>query len=770
MPLLSAAVLLARQAPPTDKNPLAGNRAAIDAGAKLYAVTCQSCHGSGERAPSLVEREFTHGGTDSEIFLNIRNGIRGTQMPSFPALSTEETWQVVSYIRSLSMKVDTADTETSGGPAAGKEIFYSKGACSTCHEVNGRGGRVGPDLSSAGTRKEERLRNKILDPDHRHASHTVIARTRDGREIRGVARNEDTYSLQIVDISGQLHTLDKQKLAQIRKEERPLTPVEAAKLLSAAEVENLVAYLKTLNARDLSQASMAPLTGGLTFERIRNAKAEPQNWLTYWGDYLGTHYSPLKQINTSNVGQLQAAWAKQMPDNSPLEATPIVVDGVMYTSGPGQVFALDARTGLQIWKYAWKQRVPNAGECSCSRGVAVLGNRVFYGTLDAALLALDARTGLPLWQVQVADARDGYSITSPPLVVKDRVIVGISGGDFGIRGFVDAYDAATGKRLWRFYTIPGPGEFGHETWEGDSWKRGAGATWLTGSYDPDLDVIFWAVGNPGPDLDGTSRRGDNLFSCSVIALDPATGERKWHYQFTPGDTHDWDSTEDLVLVDRMFRGKQRKLMLHADRNGMFYVLDRTNGKLLSGTPFVRQTWNTGFDESGQPKIVPRSQSSPDGSIDVFPGSGGATNLQSPSYSPDTGWMYVAYADFGNRFFSLPQAYQPAKLYWGGWTEGVDSSVSAGIRSIDPETGKIVWDYTLLKGSPNAGVLATGGGLVFAATREGNLIALNARTGKFLWRFQTGGVMAAAPMSYAVDGRQYLAISAGAVLYAFALPE
>ena len=399
--------------------------------------------------------------------------------------------------------MDTADTETSGGPAAGKEIFYSKGACSTCHEVNGRGGRVGPDLSSAGTRKEERLRNKILDPGHQHASHTVIARTRDGREIRGVARNEDTYSLQIVDISGQLHTLDKQKLAQIRKEERPLTPVEAAKLLSAAEVENLVAYLKTLNARDLSQASMAPLTGGLTFERIRNAKAEPQNWLTYWGDYLGTHYSPLKQINTSNVGQLQAAWAKQMPANSPLEATPIVVDGVMYTSGPGQVFALDARTGLQIWKYAWKQRGPNAGECSCSRGVAVLGNRVFYATLDAALLALDARTGLPLWQVQVADAREGYSITSPPLVVKDRVIVGISGGDFGIRGFVDAYDAATGKRLWRFYTIPGPGEFGHETWEGDSWKRGAGATWLTGSYDPDLDLIFWAVGNPGPDLDGT---------------------------------------------------------------------------------------------------------------------------------------------------------------------------------------------------------------------------------------------------------------------------
>jgi alcohol dehydrogenase (cytochrome c) len=458
-----------------------------------------------------------------------------------------------------------------------------------------------------------------------------------------------------------------------------------------------------------------------------------------------------------------------MAGNSFLEATPVVVDGVMYTSGqPGQVFALDARTGSQIWKY---QRTPNVVNPyainQVNRGVAILGNRVFLGTLDATLLALDARTGLPLWEVQVADAREGYSITSPPLAIKDKIIAGISGGDHGIRGFVDAYDAATGRRS---YTIPQPGEAGHATWKGDSWRQGGGATWLTGTYDPDLDLIFWPVGNPGPTMDKTLRDGDNLFTCSVIALDPGTGQRKWHYQFTPGDTHDWDSTEDLVLVDRVYRGKQRRLMLHADRNGMFYVLDRNTGAFLSATPFVRQTWNTGFDEDGRPRTVPGWDASPDGSIDVFPNSGGGTNFQSPSYSPETGWFYVAYQDSGQKYFSEPATYEAGKLYWGGWTIGAAPRASAGIRAIDPESGKIAWDYSLSQGSLNNGVLATGGGVVFAATREGNLIALNARTGKLLWRFQTGGALAAAPMSYAVAGKQYVAIAAGSVLYAFALPK
>src|SRR6185503_2926634 len=289
---------------------------------------------------------------------------------------------------------------------------------------------------------------------------------------------------------------------------------------------------------------------------------EPQNWLTYWGDYQGHHFSALKQVDTTNVRQLQARWAVQMPGDSMLETTPLVIDGIMYTAGmPGQVFAIDAKTGLQIWKYQRQQKTVNPYESNrFNRGVAVLGNRVFFGTLDAALVALDSRTGLPLWETQIADTLQGYSITQALLALKDKIIVGVAGGEYGIRGFVDAYDLATGKRLWRFYAVPGPGEFGNDTWAGDSWKRGGGPTWLTGSYDPDLDIIYWGVGNPGPDMNAEVRKGDNLFTCAVLALDAATGKRKWHYQFTPNDSHDWDATEDFILVDRLFQGQNRKLL------------------------------------------------------------------------------------------------------------------------------------------------------------------------------------------------------------------
>ena len=512
--------------------------------------------------------------------------------------------------------------------------------------------------------------------------------------------------------------------------------------------------------------------GDLTFARLRNSQAEPQNWFTYWGDYQGTHYSALKQINAANVAQLAPAWTLQLAGAGTLQATPVVVDGIMYTTGsPGQVFALDARTGKQIWKYERAQKVVNPFQSNPhSRGVAVLGSRIYFGTLDAAVVALDARTGMQLWEVQVADTMLGYTITGAPLAVKDKIIVGIAGGEFGIRGFLDAYDAATGKRVWRFDTIPAPGQFGSETWKGDSWKQGGGPTWLTGTYDPDLDLLYWPVGNPGPDIDGSVRSGDNLFSDSVIALDLATGQRKWHYQFTPGDTHDWDSAEDMILVDRAFRGENRKLLLHADRNGMFYVLDRTNGKFLSGTPFVRQTWNTGFDENGRPKIVPGSESSPEGSIPVFPSLSGGTNFQAPSYDPATGWMFLEYQESGQRYFRVPAAYEAGKQYQGGRQTRLDEPTSAGIRAINPETGKTEWDYKTNLGSLNNGLLATGGGIVVAAIRDGALSALDAKSGNLLWRYQTGKGMAASPMSYAVDGKQFIAITGGNTLYSFALPE
>jgi PQQ-dependent dehydrogenase (methanol/ethanol family) len=444
------------------------------------------------------------------------------------------------------------------------------------------------------------------------------------------------------------------------------------------------------------------------------------------------------------------------------------------------VTAMDARTGRQIWRFTRAQKVRNPGETDVvNRGVAILGHRLFVGTNDAALLCLDARTGLLIWEVQVADTMDGFNITSPPLVVKDKIIVGHAGGEYAIRGFLDAYDV-TGKRLWRFHTIPAPGEPGNETWKGESWKTGGGATWLTGTYDPELDTVYWPIGNPAPMTDRSVRGdGDNLFTDSVVALDPNTGERRWHYQFTPNDGHDWDSTEDMVLVDRTWRGQHRKLLMHADRNGHFYVLDRTNGAFLSGTPFIHQTWNQGFDAKGRPIPVPGSNSSPEGSILVYPTAGGGTNFQAPSYSPLTGLFYLEYSEAGAQYTSAPQTIERGQEWLGrgpGRAGGppargpADPAPNAGIKAIDPETGKTVWDFKLFQGSLANGVLATGGNVLFASSRDGNLIALDARTGKHLWHYQTGGNHAASPISYAIDDRQYVAITAGNMLFSFTLPE
>lgn len=439
------------------------------------------------------------------------------------------------------------------------------------------------------------------------------------------------------------------------------------------------------------------------------------------------------------------------------------------------MIALDAATGRRIWTYVRPQKKRNPYESNLvNRGVAIAGNRVFFGTLDAAMVALDARTGTLLWETQVADTMQGYSITSAPLALADKVITGVAGGEYGIRGFVDAYDAATGKRLWRFNTIPGPGEFGHDTWADDSWQHGGAPTWLTGSYDPELDTLYWPVGNPGPDVNGDVRLGDNLFSCSVVALDPATGRRKWHYQFTPNDTHDWDSTEGMMLVDRVWHGQNRKLLLHADRNGVFYVLDRTDGTFLAATPYVRASWVNGWDEKGRPRTASGWRSTPEGSV-VFPAVGGGTNFQAPSYSPLTGWVYVAYHDGGSRYVSGPADFESGRQFWGFGHMQFDAQMpgapeSQGVAALDPETGKIQWKHQFEKNSLQAGVLATAGGVVFAGSEEGDFVALDSRTGAPLWHFGAGGEVTSSPMSYAVNGRQYVTISTAGVLYSFALPE
>lgn len=775
---VSVAPSVAQRAPEADTvaNPLAGNPGAVAAGRHLYQQTCQACHGAeatGDRGPALSTGNFPHGGADADLFHNIQTGIPGTQMPAFSTLPADNIWQIIAYLRSLNGSTGAQNEVVPGDVAAGEKTFWGKAGCGACHEVNGRGGIVGPDLSAAGTSTAAYLRNAILNPNSVRSprSISVVVKTRDGKEIRGIRRAEDSYTLILTDLDGNLQRFDKKDLLDEQVLTHSLMPVNYNQTLSQGEIQNLIAYLKSLKAPDFSKAVQPDLPAGVSYERLRNAKAEPQNWLTYWGDYQGHHFSALGQITPANVKQLQAKWSVQMPGRSPLEATPLVVDGTIYTSGqPGQVFAIDAKTGLVIWRYERRQKVVNPYQTNAySRGVAILGDRLFMGTLDAALVALDARTGRVLWETQVADTMKGYTITQAPLAIKNEIVVGVAGGEFGIRGFIDAYDAATGKRLWRTYTIPGPGEPGHETWSGDSWQRGGAPTWLTGSYDPELNLLYWGVGNPGPDLNGDVRAGDDLYSCSVLALDPATGKMKWYYQFTPGDTHDWDSTEDLVLADRMQDGKMQHLMMQADRNGMFYVLDRTNGKPILAKPFVKVTWNSGLDKNGRPIETPDSKSSPEGNT-VFPALGGGSNWQSPSYDSASSTLFVAAHDGGALYRSGPANYDAGREYMGGASGRSYMPGENLILAIDTNTGAIKWKFPVTNPSLSAGVLATSSGLLFVATSEGNLIALDKSSGKSLWHYQTGAGINSSPMSYSVDGKQYIAVSAGTVLYSFALPE
>jgi PQQ-dependent dehydrogenase (methanol/ethanol family) len=809
---LAAVVLgvapLAQQAD-TTRNPLAGSADAAAAGRRIYDQTCLSCHGAagrGDRGPALDAGRFTHGDADGDLFHTIRAGVPGSQMPPFPALSDTQVWQLVAYLRTLSSETRDAAPGPRGAAAGaasarareGEALFFGKAGCAACHDVNGRGGAVGPDLSAAGRTPAAALRAKILSPSaapaaaRRAPPQTIIATLKDGRELRGVRRNEDTFSVQIVDASGTLHSLDKPALQAYRVENRSLMPADYATRLTSSELDSVVSYLETLSARAVDAGVAAPVdcsrglqacrepAGGVGADRLARAAAEPANWLMYWGDYRATHYSGLSEIDAGNVARLRAAWTFPMPGDSVLEATPIVADGVMYTTQPGAVVALDARTGRQIWKFTRQQKVKSPYEINpFNRGAAIVGQRLFVGTLDAALVALDARTGLPLWETQVADTMLGYSLTSAPLVVKDKVIVGITGGEFGARGFLDAYDAATGRRLWRWYSVPAPGEFGSETWKGDSWKQGGSPMWLTGSYDPELNLVYWTVGNPGPQIDRSARGElDNLFSDSVVAIDPDRGERRWHYQFTPNDGHDWDSCQAVVLVDRVWRGQMRKLLLHADRNGMFYVLDRASGALLAATPFVYQNWNTGFDAKGKPMAAPGSNSSVEGSYFVYPSLVGGTNFQAPSYSPSTGWFYLEYRESGQQYISRATPFEAGRQYIGSAAAAErtaqpkpgEPAASAGIKAIDPESGQTIWDFKIDQPSLTDGVLATAGNVVFGTVRDGNIVALDARSGRHLWHFQTNASIAASPISYSVEGRQYVAVAAGNVVYAFTLAD
>ena len=517
----------------------------------------------------------------------------------------------------------------------------------------------------------------------------------------------------------------------------------------------------------------APVTP-VPFDRLLQAASEPQNWLTYSGTLMSQRYSGLGQITPENAKDLALKWVFQSRSLEKHEVTPLVVDGVMYTvQGINDVIALDAATGKMIWRYLYKPD-PAAHNCCGqeTRGLAILGDKLFLAALDTNVIALDAKTGKELWKTQAADPRQRYSMTEAPIVVKDKVIAGVSGGEYGIRGFIAAWDVNTGKEAWRFYTVPGPGEPGNETWSGDSWKHGSAPVWATGSYDPETNLTFWGTGNPGPDWNGDARRGDNLYSCSVVALDADTGKLKWYYQFSPHNEFDWDSTQIPVLADISFRGRPRKVMLWANRNGMFYVLDRVTGEFLLGKPFAKVNWASGFDEKGRPIRVPGIEPTKQGTL-VYPGNQGATNWYNPSFSPRTGLFYIPSWQNSSTTYvkgEEPPEFHSDKSFIGEFPKAGASGDDeySSILAIDPQTGDRKWEYRLAAPKTEAGILTTAGDVLFSGGRNGDFYALDARNGKLLWETNLGPSVSAGPMTYRANGKQYVSIQAGSALFTFGL--
>lgn len=508
--------------------------------------------------------------------------------------------------------------------------------------------------------------------------------------------------------------------------------------------------------------------GQISFDQIRNAEPEPGNWLTYSGNYQSHRYSPLTQINRSNVASLKVAWVYQMRQPGRVETSPIVVDGVLYITENGSIAtALDGKTGRPLWQY--RRSIPSGMSLCCgivNRGLAVLGNTLFFSTIDAHLVALDMRSGAVRWDVTVADYHKGYSSTAAPLVVKNKVIVGVAGGDYGIRGFLDAYDPSTGQKVWRLWAVPGAGDPGNETWDGESWHTGGAATWMTGSYDPILNLIYWCTGNPWPDLNGEDRKGDNLYSNSVLAIDADTGKLKWYFQFNPHDNHNWDGTQIPVLVDSSVGGRTRKLLVQANADGFYYVLDRETGEFIQGIPYLKITWAKNLDERGRPVRLPNSDPTPEGNL-IYPGGEGGTLWFSPSYSPSTRLFYVTTQEaYGGIFYRTKTEARPGEVVESGSDHNLPGDEWPGvIRALEAETGKLRWKFTLHSPAA-AGLLSTAGQLLFGSSFEGNFFALDAESGEVLWHFQTGGMISANPVTFLMQGKQYVAITAGQSLFLF----
>ncbi len=540
--------------------------------------------------------------------------------------------------------------------------------------------------------------------------------------------------------------------------------------LSTTQVSSLVAYLRSI-AR--GNAPPPALSKGRGPSAAELASPPEGSWPHYNGVPGGNRYSPLRQINLANVQRLRMEWMFPIPGSARLEVTPVVFDGTMFITGPNEAFALDAETGRQIWHFRRNRTRGVAGDAGggINRGVAVYGDSVFLATDNAHLIALDRASGNLRWEIEMADWRQNYGATSAPLVAGDLVISGVSGGDEGVRGFVAAYRIPDGKLAWKFWTIPKPGEPLSETWQGKALTHGCASTWLTGTYDPELDLIFWPTGNPCPDYNGDERLGDNLYSDSVLALERTTGNLRWYFQFTPHDVYDWDAQQTPMVIDADWKSKPRKLLVQANRNGFFYVLDRTDGKLLLAEPFVKKlNWATKIDASGRPVPVPGVEPSETGTK-VCPAVEGATNWMSNAYHPGTGLYYVMALESCNIIRKSSAVWEAGRSYYGGEAKKVQGESGRKVmRAIELETGTIRWE--LPQDGPGwtwSGALATAGGLVFFGHDNGDFVAVDAHTGAMHWSFHANLQWKASPMTYLAGGRQFIGIAAGTSVVAFTIP-
>jgi alcohol dehydrogenase (cytochrome c) len=503
--------------------------------------------------------------------------------------------------------------------------------------------------------------------------------------------------------------------------------------------------------------------------------ADGSRWLTFGGDHENQRHSPLTQITPENVDGLVPQWTFQTNTLDDFETTTLVRDNVLYVTGPSNTaWAIDARSGREIWSY--RRELPLDLRACCglvNKGFAMLGDKLYMATLDAHLVALDMGTGTVVWDAEMEDYQIGYASTIAPLAVDGKIIVGVAGGEFGIRGFIDAYDAESGQRVWRFYTIPGPGEPGNETWAGDSWQTGGASVWVTGAYDSEQNMLFYGIGNPGPDYYGAGREGDNLYSASLVAIDASTGELAWHYQFTPHDVHDWDATEVPILADIEIDGRTRQVVMFANRNGFYYTLDRTNGEVILAEPFVKTTWATEIDASGRPILLPENSPDEEGEV-TCPDLVGGTNFWPPSFDPTTGVFFVNAREACMTFYAWEQEYIPGERFTGGAGERIrddpEMPVYGALRAIDPATGERLWEFRYQNPS-TSGLLTTASGLIFSGDTEGNLLALNSRSGELLWRYQMGSPLhGTSAITYMLDGRQHILVPSGTTLTAWALPE